>query len=161
MDDRLLRHLTHQKALSDKISFYNKIEEINLSIWLVCLGFYISFQSGVISQQWQWHIDHCAATLECHAADTGHDTQPCHSVQTLGQPAAVISIDVECHTGIHNYAFLCLGSNLTEISFPALPYTDSSTTCRPNIFIKGISECALFDWLLILMKCNDRNRSYP
>ena len=27
-------------------------------------------------------FDKCAATQECHAANTGHDTLPCHSIQT-------------------------------------------------------------------------------
>ena len=40
---------------------------------------------------------------KCHAADTGHDTQPYHSIQTQGRPIVVLSIDVERHTGIHNY----------------------------------------------------------
>ena len=39
-------------------------------------------------------------------ADTGHDTPSRHSIQTRGRPVAVLSIDVEHHTGIHNYLFL-------------------------------------------------------
>ena len=35
--------------------------------------------------------------LKCNAADT----PPSHTIQTQGQPV-VLSIDVECHTGIHN-----------------------------------------------------------
>ena len=31
------------------------------------------------------------------------DSPPCHSIQTQGRPVAVLSIDVERHTGIHNY----------------------------------------------------------
>ena len=54
----------------------------------------------------QWYFDQCAATQECHAADTGHDTPPRHSIQTRGQPV-VLSFDVEGHTGIHNYPFEC------------------------------------------------------
>ena len=50
-------------------------------------------------------------TEKCHAADTGYDTEPCHSIQTWGQPAVVLSIDVERHTGIHNYSFECLSSD--------------------------------------------------
>ena len=42
----------------------------------------------------------CAATLESHAADTGHDIPP--NIHTWGQPVIVLSIDVERHTGIHN-----------------------------------------------------------
>ena len=37
----------------------------------------------------------CAATQECHAADTGHGTPPRHSILTQGRPAVVLSIDVE------------------------------------------------------------------
>ena len=51
------------------------------------------------------YFDQCAATLECHATDTGHDTTPCRSIQTQGQPVDVQSIDVERHTGIHTYPF--------------------------------------------------------
>ena len=40
-----------------------------------------------------------------NAADTGHDTPPRHSIQTRGRPVAVLSIDVERHTGIHSYPF--------------------------------------------------------
>ena len=36
---------------------------------------------------------------------TGHDTQPSHSIQTRGRPVAVLSIDVERHTGMHSYPF--------------------------------------------------------
>ena len=53
----------------------------------------------------QWYFDQCAATQECHAADTGHDTPPHHSIQTQGRPVAVLSIDVERHTGRHRYPF--------------------------------------------------------
>ena len=41
----------------------------------------------------------------CHAADTGHDTPPCQSIQPQGRPVVVPSIDVERHTGIHSYPF--------------------------------------------------------
>ena len=53
----------------------------------------------------QWYFDQCAATQEWHTADTGHDTPPHHSIQTRGRPVAVLSIDVERHSGIHNYSF--------------------------------------------------------
>ena len=36
---------------------------------------------------------------------------------TQGQPVIVLSVDVECHTGIHNYPFP------TRKSFPDLPQT--------------------------------------
>ena len=36
-------------------------------------------------------------------ADPGHKTPPRHSIQTQGRPVAVLSIDVERHTGIHTY----------------------------------------------------------
>ena len=64
----------------------------------------------------------CAATQECHATDTGHDNPPSHSIQTQGRPVVVLSIDVERHTGIHNYPFKCLGSDLIGKSFPDLPH---------------------------------------
>ena len=35
----------------------------------------------------------------------GRDTPSRHSVQTRGRTVAVLSIDLERHTGIHNYRF--------------------------------------------------------
>ena len=54
---------------------------------------------------WQGYFDKCAATQKCHAADTGHDSLTCHSIQTQGRPVVVLFIDVERQTGIHNYPF--------------------------------------------------------
>ena len=54
------------------------------------------------------YFDQCAATLECHAADTGHGTLSRLTVQTRGRPVAVLSFDVERHTGIYSYPFQCL-----------------------------------------------------
>ena len=51
----------------------------------------------------------CAATQECYAADTRQDTPPRHSIHKQGRPVAVLSFDVERHTGIHNYPLECLG----------------------------------------------------
>ena len=42
-----------------------------------------------------------AATQECRAADTGHDTPPRHSIQTQGQPVVVLSID-KLYFGLSN-----------------------------------------------------------
>ena len=33
---------------------------------------------------WQWYFDQCAATQECHTADTRHDSPIRHSIQTQG-----------------------------------------------------------------------------
>ena len=44
-------------------------------------------------------------TTQYHAADTGYDTPPHHSIQTLGRLVAELSIDVERHTGILSYPF--------------------------------------------------------
>ena len=52
---------------------------------------------------YQWSFDHCAATQECYAADTGHDAPPRHSIQTRVRTVVVISINVERYTGMHNY----------------------------------------------------------
>ena len=52
-----------------------------------------------------WCFDQCAATQECHATDTGHVIPPRHSIQSRGRPVAVLSIDVERHTGIYSYPF--------------------------------------------------------
>ena len=42
------------------------------------------------------------------AADTLHETPPCHSIQTQGRSVFVLSIDVEDRSEIHNYPFYCL-----------------------------------------------------
>ena len=39
-----------------------------------------------------WYFDQCAATQECHATDTGHDTPPRHNMQTWVRYVAVLSI---------------------------------------------------------------------
>ena len=44
----------------------------------------------------------------------------CHTIQTQGWPV-VLSIDVERHTGIHNFPFSCLRSDPIGKSFPDLP----------------------------------------
>ena len=51
------------------------------------------------------------ATKERHAADIGHDTLPYHDIDTPGRPVVALSIGVECHTGIPNYPFSCLGAD--------------------------------------------------
>ena len=40
----------------------------------------------------------------CHRHRTWH--QPSHNIQTQGRPVAVLSIDVEHQTGVHNYLFI-------------------------------------------------------
>ena len=79
-------------------------------IWFDCLfGFNVAFKhlksyrDGACLKQ--WYFDQCAPTQECHADDTGHDTSPRHSIQTQDRPVAVLSNDVERHTGIHSYPF--------------------------------------------------------
>ena len=52
--------------------------------------------------------------------DTGLDTQTHHTIQTQGWPVVVLSIDVERHTVIHNYPFLCLRWDTIWKSFPDL-----------------------------------------
>ena len=51
---------------------------------------------------------------------------PVTSIQTQGWPVAVLSIDVERHTGIHNYPFKYLWSDPIEESFPDLPHTPAN-----------------------------------
>ena len=63
-----------------------------------------------------------ASTLEYHAAETGHDIPPCHSIPTQGQPMIKLSIDVECDTGSHNYSFQCLGYDPTKSNFQDLSH---------------------------------------
>ena len=83
---------------------------INLDSF-VCLGFNVTFKHVRSHHDgaclYQWYFDQCAATQGCQAEDTGHDTPPRHSihVKTQGRPVVVPSIDVERHTGIHNYPF--------------------------------------------------------
>ena len=88
------------------------------------LGFNIAFKPltsyRVSTCLQQWFFDQCAAAQECHATDTGHDTRPCHSIQSQGRPVAVLSIDMERHTGIHNYHFNVLGQ--TRSGNPSLTF---------------------------------------
>ena len=46
------------------------------------------------------YFEQCAATQECHAIDAGHDTPPCHRIQTT---VVGLSVDVKRHTGIHDF----------------------------------------------------------
>ena len=97
---------------------------------LFCFGITVTFKhlrsyhDGVCFLQ--WYFDQCAATQVCHAADTGHVTPPRHSVQTRDRPIAVLSIDVQRHTGIHSYPFRCLGSDPIRKSVPDLPHTPAT-----------------------------------
>ena len=59
-----------------------------------------SYHDGACLQQ--CGFDQCAATQECHTADTGHDTAPRHSIQTRSRPVAVLSIDVEHQTPMYD-----------------------------------------------------------
>ena len=53
----------------------------------------MSYNDGACLKQ--WYFDQCVATQKCHAADTGHDTPPRHSIQTHDLSVAVLSIGVE------------------------------------------------------------------
>ena len=44
----------------------------------VCFDLTSLLNDGACLQM--WYFDQCAATQECHAVDTGHDTPPRHSV---------------------------------------------------------------------------------
>ena len=46
-----------------------------------------------------WCFDECAATQKSHAADTKHDTPPCHSIQTQGDLSLCYpSLTLHTHT---------------------------------------------------------------
>ena len=62
-----------------------------------------------------WYFDQNAVTQECMPQT--HDMTPHHSIQTRGYPVAVLSIEMERHTGVHNYLFECLGEDPTVKSF--------------------------------------------
>ena len=66
--------------------------------------FNVAFKHKVISRRCLLLavVFECAATQECHAANTGHDTHPITVYRH--RAVAVLSIDVERHTGIHSYA---------------------------------------------------------
>ena len=70
-------------------------------------GFNVAFkhQRLVTSRHCNGALTKSAATRECHAAATRHDTPPRHSIQTQSRPVAVLYIDAERHTGIQNYPF--------------------------------------------------------
>ena len=72
----------------------------------VCFDLTSLLNDGACLQK--WYFDHCAATQECHAVDTGHDTPARHSVYRHGTNLSScypFMIYVERHSEIHNYAF--------------------------------------------------------
>ena len=69
---------------------------------------HIHFESLIITSFYHYIILSVANVLPHRKAmpqtqDT--DTPSRHSIQTKGRPVVVLSIDVERHTGIHNYPF--------------------------------------------------------
>ena len=69
----------------------------------ICLyGFNITYKQLRSHHNGAW-LHQYSATQECHAPDTRHDIPTRHSIQTRGRPVSVLSIDVERHSGIHNY----------------------------------------------------------
>ena len=88
---------------------YSNEKFSHIILRFVCLGFNVAFKHLRSYRDgaclYQLSFDQCAATQECHAADTGYDTPPRHSIQTQGRPVAVLSIDVERYSGIHSYPF--------------------------------------------------------
>ena len=52
-----------------------------------------------------------AATLECHAVGTSHDTSPRHIIQTRDRPVVVLSVHADLRAGRHNYLLLSLTCN--------------------------------------------------
>ena len=95
------QNILHKRVLSDFLLWISAIilsnnmiqKSIYSSFYFPCLslfGFDVAFKHlrsyrhGACLQQ--WYFDQCAATQECHAADTGHDTPPRHSIQTQGRP---------------------------------------------------------------------------
>ena len=76
------------------------------NISIVSLGFNVALKSEVISAGSSGTLTNVLPLcLECCATDTGHTIPPRHSIQTQGQPVIVLLIDMERHTGIHNYLF--------------------------------------------------------
>ena len=76
-----------KKDKPDDINF----EEVSVlmdfcTLIVVCWGFNVTFKhlrsycNGACL--YQWYFDQFPAIQECHAADTGHDTPPRHSIQT-------------------------------------------------------------------------------
>ena len=56
------------------------------SLFVCLFGFNVAFKHlrsfHVGAFLYQWYFDLCAATQKYHAADTGHDTPPRHSIDT-------------------------------------------------------------------------------
>ena len=79
----------------------------------------------------QWYFDQRAATQECHAADTGHDTPPRHSIQTHGPH--ILSL---CYPFMWNitpeYTFQCLRSDPTRQSFLDFRHTPYRASLEPG-----------------------------
>ena len=60
---------------------------------------------------------------------------PHHSIQTQGRPVIVLSINVECNTGIDNYPFQCLGSDPIGKSFPDLPHAPANAKLDDAVMV--------------------------
>ena len=67
------------------------------------------------------------AKFVSHATDTGHVTQLHHSIQTQDRPVAVLSTDVDRLPVMHNYPFVCFGSNPDREILPRLTRSEHST----------------------------------
>ena len=104
-----------------------------MSLGLTSLYHLSSYRDSAYSQQ--LYFDQCAATQEFHAADTGHNMPTRHSIQTQGQPVDVLSIDVECHTGIPNYPIWCLGSDRIGKSLPDRPHTPANAQLHDAVMV--------------------------
>ena len=83
-----------------------------------------SYCDGVCLKQ--WYFDQCAATLECHATDTGHDIPSHHRIDT--EPTCGgISIDMESDTRSHICCFPIFGLTQSRYFFPNNHDSECST----------------------------------
>ena len=82
-----------------------------------------------------WCLDY-AATQDCHAAYTGHDNPPLHSIQTHGRPVTMLSIDVMSHWNIQ----LPILISLVRPDWKILPRPSTHTREHSTIYSGSQSE---------------------
>ena len=75
----------------------------------------------------------CHTGMPCRRQDICTSSR--HSIETRGRPVAVLSIDVERHTGIPNYQFYCLGSDPIRKSVPGLLHTSAYAQLYDDVMV--------------------------
>ena len=83
---------------------------------------------------------------------------PRHSIQTQGRHDVVLSIDMERHTGIHNYPFNLLG--LTQPRNPSLTFYTHTHTANAQLYDTAVVESIVPSKLVCLCFTFHRQRGH-